>query len=350
MKRDRINGDLAAQMQGAYSGERVAFKQYLEKVKPHVGAIKADVMDFDDVLPRNPIAKAACRQEMYGEHQHAYTYTLKEALNSYLGRSQNATPDTIGKLRNAVERFLLHLKANDIPLREISKKQVIAYIEHLGIGYPEGTIRAHLSRLKSVWTHAYQMAEVDNPISPFCHHDLSPYRGEGSQRKQLFSSEQLQNILYEAPDSVRDLIRLGLFTGARLSELCGAHEEMIEGVRCMVIKKGKTAAAARIIPLPEQIKDIQLPLGLETKSAGRVFSRFKTEAITTDSSRTFHSLRVHFATAAQRARVVEFDAAMILGHKTGLTMSYGHYARHDVQCLQETIKVVAKQIEKEWLG
>lgn len=31
----------------------------------------------------------------------------------------------------------------------------------------------------------------------------------------------------------------------------------------MVIKKGKTAAAARTIPIAKQIQDIQLPLGLD---------------------------------------------------------------------------------------
>lgn len=121
--------------------------------------------------------------------------------------------------------------------------------------------------MRSIWTHAYKLGEIDSKTSPFFDHDLSAYRGEGSKQKQLFSHDQLSKVLKEASESVRDLVRLGLFTKARLSERCNAHEEIIEDVRCMVIKKGKTAAAARTIPIAKQIQDIQLPLGLDHKSA-----------------------------------------------------------------------------------
>ncbi|MGU3842764.1 integrase, partial [Vibrio diabolicus] len=130
---------------------------------------------------------------------------------------------------------------------------------------------------------------------------------------------------------------------------CNAHEEIIEGVRCMVIKKGKTAAASRRVPLPSRLQDITLPLGLDTKAAGRIFSRFKIASITTDSSRSFHSLRVHYATAAQRASVPEFDVAKLIGHKTGQTMSYNYYAKEDIKRLAQTVEIVAQQVDKEWL-
>lgn len=117
----------------------------------------------------------------------------------------------------------------------------------------------------------------------------------------------------------------------------------------MVIASGKTASAKRIIPLPKQVQDISLPLGLISKSAGRDFSRFKISQITTDTTRSFHSLRVHCATAAQRARVPEFDAASILGHKTGETMSYGYYAKTDVKHLAEVSQRIADQVDVEWL-
>jgi integrase len=208
---------------------------------------------------------------------------------------------------------------------------------------------AHLSRLKSIWIHAYQMGEIKTKISPFCDHDLSQYRGEGSKPKQLFSKTQLHKVLTECPSSLRDLVKLGLFTGARISELCTAKVEVIEDIKCLVIHKGKTASATRIIPLAPQVADIQLPLNLDTKSAGRAFSRFKVANITDDSTRSFHSLRNHFITASERACLKEFDVAHVVGHKTGATMSFGHYARHDVKRLYETVNKTAKQIESEWL-
>ncbi|WMN87124.1 site-specific integrase [Vibrio parahaemolyticus] len=351
MERDRINGQLATQVQGSYSSERVEFKQYVEQLKPYVGALQqADsAIDYDDVLPRNEIAKAAYRQELYGEHQHAFTYTLKEGLNSRLARENKLTSETVGKLTNSVERFLLFLKVPDVPLREIHKKQVVEYVEHLGLQYAHGTISAHLSRLKSVWVHAYKLGEVDTQTSPFCYHDLSKYLGDESTKKQLFSSCQLKQILQDSPDSVKDLVRLGLFTGARIGDLCKAYEEIIDGVRCMVIKTGKTKAARRIVPLPSRLHDISLPLGLEVKAAGRIFSRFKVASITNDRSRSFHSLRVHFISAAQRAHASEFNVAKAVGHKSGHTMSYGYYARENLPSIAKTMDIVAEQIDKEWL-
>ncbi len=295
------------------------------------------------------IAHAAYREVAYKDTNHVYSYTAKEALQSLLGRKAKLSDDTKQKLKNALDRFLIFMGVNDVALTEVHKKTVVAYIEHLGNEYAHGTIAAHLSRLKSVWVHAFQLGEITLKQSPFEDHDLSLYKKGESQRKQLFSKEQLNKVLNECPESVRPLAKLALFTGARISELCKADVEVVEGVKCLVVQKGKTKSAERYIPLAEQVKDIELPLRLDDKSAGRTFSTFKIDKITSDSTRSFHSLRNHFITAGQRAEnLTEFDVAYVAGHKTGTTMSFGHYARHDVKRLKATVDKVASQIEKEW--
>jgi integrase/recombinase XerC len=352
LQRDRINGQLAAKTQGAFSSDRIKFKDYLDTVHPYTGALKDEVcsLDYDDVLPRNPIAKAAYRQEVYGDIDHPFTITIKETLSNLLAHKTKMSTDTNSKLKNSLSRFLGYLCVDDIPLKSINKKQVVDYIQYLSSEYAHGTLVAHLSRLKSIWTHAYQMGEIQSKISPFCDHDLSQYRGDASKPKQLFSKEQLYKVLNECPDDLKDLVRLGLFTGARLSELCTADVEIIEDIKCLVIRRGKTESAARVIPIASQVADIRLPLNLDTKAAGRAFSRFKVANITTDSTRSFHSLRNHFITASQRANLIEFDVAHVVGHKTGTTMSFGHYARHDVKRLAEAVRGTANQIEVEWLA
>jgi hypothetical protein len=72
--------------------------------------------------------------------------------------------------------------------------------------------------------------------------------------------------------------------------------------------------------------------------------------VTTDSTRSFHSLRAHFITASQRANLPEFDVANVVGHQTGATMSFGHYARPDIKRLYEAVRVTADQIDSEWLS
>lgn len=334
------------------SSERVKFKNYLDDIRPYIGALKDDVcsLDYDDVLPRNPIAKAAYEQEVHDNVDHPFTITIVESLSSLLSHKTNMCKDTNSKLKNSLKRFLVYLCAEDIPLKSINKRQVVEYIQYLSKEYAHGTLVAHLSRLKSIWTHAYQMGEIESKVSPFCDHDLSQYRGDATKPKQLFSKEQLHKVLNECPSDLRSLVRLGLFTGARLSELCTADVETIEGIKCLIIRRGKTESAARIIPLASQVADIKLPLNLDTKAAGRAFSRFKVAEITTDSTRSFHSLRNHFITASQRASLKEFDVAHVVGHKTGTTMSFAHYARHDVKRLAEAVNCAANQIEVEWLA
>lgn len=349
--RDRINGEIAAQLQQTYSPERIQFKALVEQTIKYREELTEGYVDFEDVLPKTPIVAAAYKEVIHGKTNHAYTITLKETLSNLLiKKGDKSTEETRHKLRNTVERFLRFLRMDDIALSAIHKKQVVSFIDDMGLEYAHGTITAHLSRLRSVWSHAYKMGDIEQKVSPFCDHDLSAYKGEASQRKQLFTADQMKAIVKDVPIRLQPLTRLAIYSGARLSELCNAHEEVIEGVRCMVILKGKTASASRIVPLCEQVSDITLPLGITTKEAGRAFSRFKTANITKDSSRSFHSLRAHFATAAQRANVAEYDAANALGHKTGQTMSYGHYARQDVKRLKQAVDAVAAQIDKEWLS
>lgn len=352
LKRDRYNGQLAIQVQSALSPERETFKKHLQVAEEYAEGIKDSKsgLFYDDFFPRNPIAHAAYRQVAYGEASHPYTYTIKEALSSLLARKASLSDDTKQKLNSSLSRFLTFMGVNDIGLESIDKKSVVAYIEHLGGEYAHGTIAAHLSRLKSIWTHAFQLGEIPIKQSPFEDHDLSFYKNGSSQRKQLFSSEQLRKVLSDCPNEVKPLVKLGLFTGARISELCNADVEVIEGIKCLVVHKGKTDSAARYIPLAEQVVDLPLPLKIDHKAAGRTFSRFKVSQVTDDSSRSFHSLRNHFITAGQRAEgLSEFDVAYVAGHKTGTTMSFGHYARHDVKRLKQTVDTVAIQIEKEWI-
>ena len=353
LKRDRYNGQLAIQMQSTLSPDRETFKQHLQVAEKYAEGIKDkdSALFYDDYFPRNPIAFAAYREVAHGEKNHPYTFTIKEGLGSLLARKTSLSNDTKQKLNASLARFLTFVGVNDIGLQDIDKKTVVAYIEHLGDEYAHGTIAAHLSRLKSIWVHAFQLGEIYIKQSPFEDHDLSPYKNGPSQRKQLFTTEQLRMVLSDSPSEVRALVKLGLYTGARISELCSAEVEIIEGIKCLVIHKGKTKSAARYIPLAKQVEDLPLPLNIDHKAAGRAFSRFKVSQITDDSTRSFHSLRSHFITAGQRAGgLSEFDVAYVAGHKTGTTMSFGHYARHDVKRLKTTVDSIATQIEKEWFS
>lgn len=188
------------------------------------------------------------------------------------------------------------------------------------------------------------------------------------KKKKQFSGDELKKLLdlLEHEDkTLRLLTWHGLYTGARISELVGLRIDDIkadDGVTFTGIataQPGKTDAATRWIPVPQQCRELLEEVKEEAigkgsgflyhdlvslRQDGRVgyeatkrFSKLKRSHVTTETDKGFHSFRVMFATALQRGRVSELEAAYLLGHsRKGLTMSYGYYSKgYDAHQLAE---------------
>lgn len=289
-----------------------------------------------------------------------YRITLNEALSLWVQQyQQSKTKDTVSKIKRAVSDFLNYLGLIDIPLAEIGKRQVHDYINQMQKTYAKTTVQGHISRLRSIWSYCDRIGEVSG-ASPF---DGHVYEGGNSvQKKQPFSISEIEwiktNVATNDPVK-RLLLELGVFTGCRISELCSLRcKDVIVDVdiTAIFIEQGKTDAATRTIPLTTQlgnrVKSLaaskegkMLLLEVETKDMSRWFSRIKTEHISTDSTKCFHSFRVMFSTAMQQAGVDELKAAAILGHKRGNTMTYGYYSRgYDLQQLKEAYDQCVERI------
>ena len=62
-----------------------------------------------------------------------------------------------------------------------------------------------------------------------------------------------------------------------------------------------------------------------------------------------YSLRVHFATAAQRAEVREDIAAQIVGHSNAKTLTFGYYSKgYEPSTLKENYDKIAEYIKRRW--
>lgn len=252
---------------------------------------------------------------------------------------------------------------------QIDRKQVISFIDELAEELSVNTIRSHLSRLKSLYHFAWQIAEINKKENPFESHALSHYEEDNSSNKaQLFSREQIKTIVKWADKQttpVKLLIYLGLYTGCRIGELCNLTKDDVinDGeVMAFYIRKGKTNAAQRTVPIPKVIHSMlkdyldklsegESLLGMTSKKASRLFSQFKCEHVTKDETKRFHSFRVHMSTAYLRAHVDESIAAFIIGHKGGKTMTYGYYAKgEELKVLCKYSEQAAKIIERDWLS
>lgn len=110
---------------------------------------------------------------------------------SMLGRKHNLSEETKQKATNSLNRFVTFIDVHDIVFKSIDRKRVVEYVAHLGEEYAHGTISARLSRLKSIWTHAYQMGEVSKKDEPFEGLDLSPYKLRKNGNRLLGKNAEL---------------------------------------------------------------------------------------------------------------------------------------------------------------
>lgn len=149
---------------------------------------------------------------------------------------------------------------------------------------------------------------------------------------------------------------LGIFTGARLNELCQIYLGDIserEGIPCISItdkrpdQRLKNLSSERVIPIHPELINLgflnfvhelrgkkesrlfpELILGRDgySKNASRWFASFRKEVLSTGDGLVFHSFRHTAATQMKRKGVGEGYAAAILGHSHD-SMTYGHYGK-----------------------
>jgi integrase len=363
-QRDVVNGRLQEQKSVAPSSDRYRFYELIRTLSEDK---IAHPYSWDEPYDYDKLAKtdetflhALTTVSGHKDQSIRYRITLNEALSLWVQQHQQSkTKDTVSKIKRAASDFLNYLSLIDIQLAEIGKRQVHDYINQMQKTYAKTTVQGNISRLRSIWNYCDRIGEVSG-ASPFDGHVYAG--GNTVQKKQPFTTTELEwikaNVATDEPVK-RLLLELGVFTGCRISELCSIRcKDVIidDEITAIFIEQGKTNAATRTIPLTNQLgnqvrslaatkEPEALLLGVKTKDMSRWFSRIKTENISTDSTKCFHSFRVMFSTAMQQAGVDELKAAAILGHKRGNTMTYGYYSRgYDLQQLKDAYDQCVERI------
>ena len=190
------------------------------------------------------------------------------------------------------------------------------------------------------------------------------------QHRAIFTPEDLK-LLFNSSDYLEDKLNqpyrfwvplIGLFTGARLEEICQLELEDIkevDGIWCMDInskgaKSVKTAAGERLVPLhPFLVEDLKLinyvDLLKETRNerlfpelkrtekygygheVSRWFSSYKKKVGVQDSpygKKVFHSFRHTFLDNCKKRDVDKLKAMECVGHENGDNdITYGRYGK-----------------------
>ena len=268
--------------------------------------------------------------------------TLDDYVDGWVASISHLKARTINQMKRDVVSFLKE-ETSHIPTRET----IAAWIR---ASKSSGTksIKRKLGSLGSFWE--YLLVEgVVTELSPFQGHKLPRDVAKTRPMRRAFSNDECLALMAKVASSkdtaLADLINLGLYTGARIEELCRLRVDDIiveDNHRALRIDKSKTQAGTRTVPLHSAITDLVDRLAADSKDGYLVFSKSKNQydEKSTGLSRrfgrlksslgygpelVFHSLRKTVTTKLEQAGVSEGIAADIVGHEKQ-TITYGLYS------------------------
>ncbi len=231
----------------------------------------------------------------------------------------------------------------------VLKKDVRRWCDGLiqGDGLKPKTVTRILSACRGYWRYLQAIEVVPDDVLPFNNLELSrssSKQTKGDERRP-FSAKDVVRLLKEAEkkgdDTLADLIRLGMWTGARIEELCSLPTERVHK-DYFEIADAKTPSGWREVPIHPRVapvfkrlvkdsKDGFVLSGLTTNkyddrsnAIGKRFGSMKTR-MGFDGTQVFHSIRKTVATLLENAGVPENVAADIIGHDKP-TITYGMYS------------------------
>ena len=273
------------------------------------------------------------------------TPSVREFFTEWLANKSEETGKRYAGVANA---FYVHLGVRaDKALKDVMPKDVEGYVSRMRANKAsDKTILLHVQALKSAFNHARRMLLTDmNPADPIT------VTVEDEEERELFTPDEAKLIIDAAEGEWKTLIRIGYYTGLRLSTaacLLKAAIKMKGPDGCPVIDVPKPGKRGRPVSIPvhnDLIPDLEkalqalpadeeylLPKLSGTNSGGkrglsRSFKGIVAKAgvdmreVTRDNGkkfckRTFHSLR-HGSTSGMANKGVSPELRMqITGHKT----------------------------------
>lgn len=265
-------------------------------------------------------------------------------LEEWLAAS-NLSDKTKDMHRSAIDRFATEFKTTQAVTRAEVRRWVARQTNEYGL--TPKTLQRILSGIRGYWRYLQSIEVVSDEHEPFLRLDVSrsAKRRNPKAARLPFEPKDVVNLLNAAvkigDGQLADLIRLGMWTGCRIDEICSLRaKDVHDGY--FSIKDAKTSAGWRDVPIHSKLKptvnrllkdsdDDHVLSGLtankygdRSNAIGKRFGRLKADH-GFDRRHVFHSIRKTVVTILENAGVPENVVADIVGHEK-TTMTYGLYS------------------------
>ena len=297
------------------------------------------------------------------------THTVREWFTKWLSGKKEETCKRYTGVANA---FYVHLGPRaDRQLREVMPKDVEAYIDEMKAAKAsDKTIQLHLQALKSAFSHAVKMQVLEtNPADPVT------FTVTHEEERELFTPAEATKIIDAATGEWKTLIRIGYYTGLRLTTAASLKKTAIsmqgaDGRPVIIVPKPGKRAKAVTIPAHEDLvqsladalaaspenEEYLLPQLAGSESGGkrglsRAFRQIVVRAgidmmeITRPNGhkfakRSFHSLRHGSVSGMANAGVSPELRKEMTGHKTD--REHARYTHLQTETLREAANKIPK--------
>jgi integrase len=280
-----------------------------------------NLLDKARELPADHPAHSAIRDHL------ADLKPVSELLTDYLEHNPKRSPTTAANYNAVVQRWIDVHGDKALSPKWVNRRVAASWFEKATKGKARDTAKRYATVMGHLWEWQYRLHD-DLPPSPF--EKLLKTAGRPSNQEadsyEAFSGDELVRIMKALKDDadLYPVALVSLYSGLRLAEVLAAEQETINGVDCWKVKKGKTKAAARLVPVHPVLADVKIATKLNSKALSVRFGRIK-KRLGFPPSKTFHSLRKNFSTKLEQAGCPEGVAVRLLGHRP-ISMSYSVYS------------------------
>ena len=193
-------------------------------------------------------------------HREHYGVNLRFAsVRTYFGnwlipRKAETKPATFSRYKRTVERFLEFLgDSADKDLNEITKEQITAFRDAMLARFANRTANLYLKIVKMV----FRSARLKGYLWQDPAEGIKTVKNRETFLRRPFSIDELRTILAVANPEWQSLIRFGLYTGQRLSDLAALTWSQIDlerdEIRLTTRKTDKTLLIPIAAPLREHL-------------------------------------------------------------------------------------------------